>query len=65
MMLPIPYALYLALIGLGILLWLAGKAWPQKIAPFGRIAREVLSSLPSRIAIALIWWWLGWHFFTV
>jgi hypothetical protein len=61
---PVPYALYLLLVLFGILLWLAAKRWPHAVAPFGRIAREVLSSLPSRIAIALIWWWLGWHFFT-
>jgi len=63
-MLPIPYAGYLIVITLGVVLWLAGRRWPSVIAPLGRIAREVLSSLPSRIAIALIWWWLGWHFFT-
>lgn len=60
----VPIFLYLLLIVVGIGLWLAAKRWPHVIAPFGRIAREVLSSLPSRIAIALIWWWLGWHFFT-
>jgi hypothetical protein len=63
-MLPIPYAGYLIVITLGVVLWLAGRRWPQRIAPLGRVTREILSSLPSRIAIALIWWWLGWHFFT-
>ncbi len=61
----IPYVLYIALIGVGVLLWLAGRTWPEKLAPFGRVVRQALSSLPTRIAMALIWWWLGWHFFTV
>lgn len=60
----IPLVMYLVLIGVGFVLWLAGRIWPKKLAPFGQILREALSSLPTRIAIAMIWWWLGWHFFT-
>ena len=63
-MLPIPYAGYIVVLALAVFLWFAGRKWPGTIAPLSRITREVLSSLPSRIAIALIWWWLGWHFFT-
>lgn len=38
---------------------------PDKIATFGRLLDQVMTSRTTRMTLLLFWWWLGWHFFVV
>ena len=65
MMLPIPVIEYLVAIAAGVALWLIGRRWPDKLAPLGKVVDRIMRRRGSRLAVVLIWWWLGWHFFTL
>jgi hypothetical protein len=63
--LSIPEWEYLGVIAAGIVLWLLGRLRPDLIAPFGDLISRIMHHRNTRIAVVVIWWWLGWHFFTV
>ena len=65
MKLTIPVIEYLGAIGIGLLLWILGRYTSAKIARFGDLVEQVMSRRGNRIAVLIIWWWLGWHFFTM
>jgi hypothetical protein len=53
---------YLAFVGTGIALAAVGKLRPQTIAPLGELLTFIMSHRITRIALFMVWWWLGWHF---
>ncbi|MEN9970317.1 MAG: hypothetical protein RLZZ229_525 [Actinomycetota bacterium] len=61
----IPVIEYLAVIVLGFCCWLLGRFRPDIISPFGDLIARIMHNRNTRIAVIVIWWWLGWHFFTV
>jgi Family of unknown function (DUF6186) len=65
MNLSIPVIEYLAAIAVAAVLWLAGRRWPEKLAPIGKVVDRLMHRRGSRLAVVIIWWWLGWHFFTM
>ena len=62
---PIPEIEYLAVILAGFAAWLFGRLRPDLISPFGDLIARIMHNRNTRIAVIVVWWWLGWHFFTV
>jgi hypothetical protein len=54
---------YLVFVALGIAMAAIGRLRPDLIAPTGPMLRFIFRHRITRIAIFLVWWWLGWHFF--
>ncbi|BDS50670.1 DUF6186 family protein [Rhodoluna lacicola] len=61
----IPILEYLAVLALGFAFWLLGRVKPQILAPLGDLVGRLMHHRNTRIALMVVWWWLGWHFFTV
>lgn len=53
---------YLGFVVLGIAMAAAGRLRPELIAPLGELLRFVMRHRITRIALFMVWWWLGWHF---
>ena len=64
-MLSIPEWEYLGVIFLGMVAWLIGRLRPDVLATFGELVNRIMHNRNNRLAIMIIWWWFGWHFFTV
>ena len=53
-----------------LVLVFAGAAWllprfkPESLSRVGDLVERIMHNRNTRIAIILVWWWLGWHFFT-
>jgi hypothetical protein len=62
--LSIPEWEYLGVIAAGLILWMLGRLRPDKVASFGDLITRLMHHRNTRIAIVVVWWWLGWHFFT-
>jgi hypothetical protein len=62
--LSIPEWEYLGVLAAGLALWVLGRLRPDLVAPFGDLIARIMHHRNTRIAIVVIWWWLGWHFFT-
>ena len=60
----IPILEYLAVIIVGVGVWLLGRMRPDLVAPLGQLVARIMHHRNTRLAIIAIWWWLGWHFFT-
>jgi hypothetical protein len=60
----IPILEYSIVICLGFVAWIVGRLRPQVIAPLGDLISRLMHHRNTRIALMVIWWWLGWHFFT-
>lgn len=60
----IPLVEYSVVILLGFALWIFGRIRPHIIAPLGELVSRLMHHRNTRIALMVIWWWLGWHFFT-
>jgi hypothetical protein len=60
----IPIFEYLAVIIIGLGVWLLGRMRPDLVAPLGQLVARIMHNRNTRLAIIAIWWWLGWHFFT-
>lgn len=60
----IPILEYLAVIIIGVAIWLLGRMRPDLVAPLGQLVARIMHHRNTRLAIIAIWWWLGWHFFT-
>lgn len=61
---PIPVIEYVAVIIIGVVIWVLGRIRPDVIAPFGRLIDRIMHHRNTRLALMVVWWWLGWHFFT-
>jgi Family of unknown function (DUF6186) len=64
-MLSLPAWEYIGVILAGVILWILGLTRPDIVAPFGELIERVMHNRNTRLAVMVIWWWLGWHFFTV
>ncbi|MEY4961935.1 MAG: hypothetical protein RLZZ249_632 [Actinomycetota bacterium] len=53
---------YLGFVVLGIAMAAIGRLRPEKLAPLGELLKYVMRHRITRIALFMVWWWLGWHF---
>ena len=53
---------YLAFVAIAIALGTVGRLRPNTIAPLGELLSFIMSHRITRIALFMVWWWLGWHF---
>ena len=53
---------YLAFVAIAIALGAVGRLRPNTIAPLGELLCFIMSHRITRIALFMVWWWLGWHF---
>lgn len=53
---------YLGFVAMGIAFAAIGRLRPQLIAPLGELLRFIMQHRITRIALFMVWWWLGWHF---
>jgi hypothetical protein len=53
---------YLGFVALGIAFAAAGRLRPSLLAPLGELLRFIMQQRITRIALFMVWWWLGWHF---
>ena len=60
----IPILEYSIVLALGFAVWLLGRIKPQILAPLGDLVGRLMHHRNTRIALMVVWWWLGWHFFT-
>ncbi|MEO0061118.1 MAG: hypothetical protein RL343_736 [Actinomycetota bacterium] len=60
----IPLIEYGLALAAGFLAWLLGRVKPQVIAPLGQLVARIMHNRNTRLALVVVWWWLGWHFFT-
>lgn len=65
MNLSIPEWEYLGVILAGVVIWALGRLRPDLVAPFGDLIARIMHHRNTRLAVMVVWWWLGWHFFTV
>jgi hypothetical protein len=64
MILSIPIWEYLGVIGAGVALWILGRVRSNLVSPFGDLIARMMHHRNTRLAVMVVWWWLGWHFFT-
>lgn len=60
----IPIIEYSVVILLGFGAWALGRVRPDLLAPLGGLISRLMHHRNTRLALMIIWWWLGWHFFT-
>ena len=60
----IPIIEYSAVIAIGFAVWLLGRLKPGLVAPLGSLIARIMHHRNTRLALMVVWWWLGWHFFT-
>lgn len=60
----IPIIQYTVVIALGFLTWLVARLKPHLLARLGDLVARLMHNRNTRLALMLVWWWLGWHFFT-
>jgi hypothetical protein len=53
---------YLGFVALGIAFAAVGRLRPSLLAPLGELLRFIMQQRITRIALFMVWWWLGWHF---
>ncbi|MBX3117030.1 MAG: hypothetical protein KF808_06775 [Cryobacterium sp.] len=53
---------YLACVVAAVVVEIAARRDPERIAPIGNLMDKVMETRSARIGILLFWWWLGWHF---
>lgn len=53
---------YLIFILIGLALGSVGRLRPDKLAPLGELVENIMQHRITRIALFMVWWWLGWHF---
>lgn len=44
-----------------LVVYLAGRRAWWGVAPLGQLVDVVRTTLPGRVALFLVWAWLGWH----
>jgi hypothetical protein len=60
----IPMIEYGLALAAGFAAWLLGRLRPLIIAPLGHLVARIMHNRNTRLALVVVWWWLGWHFFT-
>lgn len=60
----IPIIEYSVVILLGFAAWLLGRLRPGLVGSLGGLIARIMHHRNTRIALVVVWWWLGWHFFT-
>ena len=55
-------AVFIACVLAAGVLWLTSRRNPGRIAPVGELLDGVLADRTARVALVVLWWWLGWHF---
>lgn len=53
---------YLACLAALIALVVTSHLPRAPIATFSRLLDRILADRPTRIALVVFWWWIGWHF---
>jgi hypothetical protein len=53
---------YLVFIALGIGLAIWGKLKPNYLVGFPGLLTFIMRHRITRIALFMVWWWIGWHF---
>ncbi|NBU23488.1 MAG: hypothetical protein EBS38_06235 [Actinobacteria bacterium] len=53
---------YLAFVIFGVVLAVIGRSRPEVIAPLSELLKFIMRHRITRIALFMVWWWLGWHF---
>lgn len=53
---------YLLFILIGLALGAIGRLRPEKLAGLGELVENIMQHRITRIALFMVWWWLGWHF---
>jgi hypothetical protein len=53
---------YLAIIGIGVAIWLMTHFNVLNLTKVGVLMDRILHHRTTRLAIILAWWWVGWHF---
>lgn len=53
---------YLGFVALGIVFAAIGRLRPQKLSPLSEMLSFIMQHRITRIALFMVWWWLGWHF---
>ena len=53
---------YLAFVLAGFALALIGRFKPRWIVPLPIFLSFIFQHRITRIALFMVWWWLGWHF---
>ncbi|MFM6971207.1 MAG: DUF6186 family protein [Rhodoluna sp.] len=61
----IPIIEYSVVLALGLTAWIIGRIRPDIVAPLGELVARIMHNRNTRIALVVVWWWFGWHFFTV
>ena len=55
-------AAYISFVLLGLVLVLFGRSPKHNFARFGELLANIMQHRITRIALFVVWWWLGWHF---
>ena len=53
---------YLFAVAVAIALAAIGRMRPATLAPLSELLGFVMRHRITRIALFVVWWWLGWHF---
>jgi hypothetical protein len=53
---------YLFAVAVTIALAAIGRMRPATLAPLSELLGFVMRHRITRIALFVVWWWLGWHF---
>ena len=61
---PLPVFEYLAISLIALVAWLLPHFRPNTLAKVGELIERIMHNRNTRFAVILVWWWLGWHFFT-
>lgn len=61
----IPIIEYSIVLIFGLVAWIIGRIRPDIVAPLGQLVARIMHNRNTRIALVVVWWWFGWHFFTV
>ena len=60
----IPIIEYGLALAAGFTAWLLGRFKPHLISALGDLVARIMHHRNTRLALVVVWWWLGWHFFT-
>ena len=60
----IPEIEYLLVLVFAAAAWLLPRFRPDLLSRVGDLVERIMHNRNTRLAVILVWWWLGWHFFT-
>lgn len=53
---------YLAVVAAVLVLEVLARRPGSTLPTFGEVVSATAATVPGRIALIGLWWWLGWHF---